>query len=1718
MTPPAPVRDETLVRRLTLLAVCLLLAALACSTDPARILGDTKLDLTVNPLGFLYRALYLWDPSYFGQLQNQAYGYLFPNGPFHALLVGAGVPEWVVQRLWLAALLCAAFTGTVAVARALRIGSLPAQVVAGIAFALSPRALTLLSYNSAELQPTLLLPWVLLPLIHGTRPGADPRRAALLSAAAFLLCGGTNAASELAVLTVPLLYLLTRAPGRRKRTLLAWWPAAIGLVSFWWLAPLLVMGRYVFSFMPFTEDAATTTSVTSLLNTVRGASNWMGYVPGSSALPAGSAVATTPWLVLATALVAALGLAGAVHRRNPERLFLGLSVLAGTAVVAAGYTGPLGGLPGPLVQDLLDGALSPFRNVHKFDVLIRLPVALGLAHLPAAAARRPLLGARPRLPAPERLTAAACTLAVLATLTPLATVGAATRGSFTEIPDYWYQATAWLDDRSGGRTTMAVPGSARGEYLWGRPMDEPMQPLMTGPWTNQQIIPWGSAGVSRLTHAVDQRLSAGQGSPGLAAALARMGVRYLLVRNDLQREGNNGGWPARVHQALADSPGIDYVRSFGPVMGSLEALPAARWYDQPYRALDVYRVADTAPLAGVVPADTALRVTGGPEALLAMAEHGLLTDDRPVLVGDDPGADRVPAARTVTADTLRRVEVVYPDVRRNTSATLTADEDYSRDVPAPDVVDPAWQPYTATVRHDGIAAVTASSAESGALAVPARRNPGRTPYAALDGSAATSWRSSSADGAVGEWLEVVFTEPRDVTGTTVTFERLPDTPPPSKVTVTTDHGSAQTELDPFTGAQELAVPEGRTSRLRVRVDALAWQPAHPFGTRVGIVALAVPGLHAERVLTVPGPADTGTLLFTGSAGALPGCMRGSRVWTCHPDLAAQGEDARSLDRTVTLSADAAAGDHAVTGQVTVADPQRVERAANRAGGYPKVTSSSTSVDHPAAMGRAAFDGDDATVWYPDPAEDRPSLDVDFGKRVTLSEMTVEFPRGDTVTRPVRVVLDTGKTVREGLIGSSGRLTFAELRTRTLRITFDPPRDQPLEIAEIDLPGVRTLGPVPDTDAATACGQGPRLLVNGTAVETRITGGTLRDQAEGRPPAVRQLHRRAPAGGRQPDHRAGEPSLPPRHGRRPRRRPRRRGAGARPARRDRGMGPQRTPRHRGRRHRLLPRRHRELQRGLDGPPRRLRHRAHPGPPGRLETGVAAARGHLGHRGPHLRARHRLPRGAAHRRGTGRRRPGRAGRAAPHRLRGPRRGTGRRRPRPHRPLRTGRRRRPPGTVERRMGRMRGRPRRPVHRLPAGAAQPAGLAEPGGRRLAGRRGPGRRRRRRTRRPPRRRAARRPPARLGRTTAVPARPRRHRTRPGRPLPPPPTQRTRSSRAGAPQRRHRGGDAVTPADTGTETPMPQEPTGTRPRGARTVPPRTAGLLTAALGAFCATVALLLPAVAAPRLALLPAPLHQTWTLTDPEAAYLDTAHWRTREDVPLVRRTETLGAPVPGEPGLLVLAVTVTTESDRGPVDHHEHRLVVDRATGRTVDCCGADPAPGGALAGLWPPGSTGAELPLHDPDTGAAPELRLDGTEQVAGLTVHRYTQHLPPTRVPGSLRDVPASALDADGGGTVRAERWVEATRTYWVEPVSGQVVDLAEQRRETLRTPDGDHEALLLDADLRLETGQAAAAAHHAGERARLLTAVRGRLPLLLGALGAALVAAGTVLVRRAARTR
>lgn len=248
--------------RFRLSAICVVLSACAFMQDPARIAADTKLDLAINPGGLLTRALQLWDPqSFSGSLQNQAYGYFWPMGPFFWVGHTLGVPAWVVQRLWWSMLLILAFLGIVKLVRLLGMGGPLARVVAGLAYALSPMLLTKIGPLSAEVLPIAIAPWIVFPLVCGASRGS-PRRWAAVSALVIVCVGGINAVAMLAVLPLGGWWILSRANGRRKWALLGWWSLGIALASVWWTIPLLILGKYSPPFLDWIESSSITTGVT----------------------------------------------------------------------------------------------------------------------------------------------------------------------------------------------------------------------------------------------------------------------------------------------------------------------------------------------------------------------------------------------------------------------------------------------------------------------------------------------------------------------------------------------------------------------------------------------------------------------------------------------------------------------------------------------------------------------------------------------------------------------------------------------------------------------------------------------------------------------------------------------------------------------------------------------------------------------------------------------------------------------------------------------------------------------------------------------------------------------------------------------------------------------------------------------------------------------------------------------------------------------------------------------------------------------------------------------------------------------------------------------------------------------------------------------------------------------------------------------------------------
>lgn len=151
-------------RRAQLLVVSAIVVVGCFLQAPGRLVRDTKLDLVIDPVGFLGRTLHLWDPSAsFGQLQNQAVGYLFPIGPYFAIGHALGIPDGSSSERGSRHCSSSASGERCGCSRPWASGPPGPAAPGAAAYGLSPSILTLVGFQSGAELPHALLPWALLP-------------------------------------------------------------------------------------------------------------------------------------------------------------------------------------------------------------------------------------------------------------------------------------------------------------------------------------------------------------------------------------------------------------------------------------------------------------------------------------------------------------------------------------------------------------------------------------------------------------------------------------------------------------------------------------------------------------------------------------------------------------------------------------------------------------------------------------------------------------------------------------------------------------------------------------------------------------------------------------------------------------------------------------------------------------------------------------------------------------------------------------------------------------------------------------------------------------------------------------------------------------------------------------------------------------------------------------------------------------------------------------------------------------------------------------------------------------------------------------------------------------------------------------------------------------------------------------------------------------------
>jgi arabinofuranan 3-O-arabinosyltransferase len=1076
------------------------------ANDPGRMFFDTKLSVDLNPYGFYASLWHLMDPlNTFGALNDQAIGYAVPMAPFYLAGHLAHVPVWLTERLWLSLIIAVGFGGLVKLADALGIGSPVSRILAGLAFALWPTFTIVIGSTSAAALPGMLAPWAVLPLTTAVRGRGGVIGPAARSGAVVLCMGGVNAAVTIDALLLPGLFILTYARGRRLVSLALCWGGAVAMATAWWALPLLLQGRYAFNFLPYVEQASTTTGTMSAAAALRGAGNWTAYLNlGTPWLPAGWAMVGTPMAIIAGAAAAACGLYGLAMRSMPAAAWLRLSAGVAAAGALAGYGGALGGPFHQAVDHLLDGSLAPFRNVYKLEPVIAAALALGLAHAAATwLARAPGRRASPIQRVFTVEARAVVGLVLVGLMLPYLSGQVLNPGSFSAVPRYWYQAAAFLAARSPLNTALVVPADAHGEYLWGDPIDDPLVALARSPWAESGLVPYGGAGSQILLETAENAIESGEQVSGLPGYLQRAGVRYIVVRNDLDPGQVGYTSAALVHQTLALS-GFTRVASFGPPIGGAQIEPRATREQQAalpsYPAVEVYAapgagLTGSAPPSPVstLPVSQTVVVNGGPDSLLQLTGQHLLGPGQPAIIAGDLLPVR--PARWAVTDGQRRADTLFGLVNANVSYTYAATETNPAGAgqlgraggpPRQLLPVPASGHETVAVLS-GAASVTVSS--YGSWIADTQQD---DPVNAFDGDPATAWAEGNERTPVGQWIQINFTGRLDLPAR-VGIRLLDDSTDreiASLLRVSTAAGSTTTQVTATGAIQPLNVVPGRTRWLRITiVGAQRVSLGYPGA---GISDVLIPGVRVTRLLRpAPDPA---------------GQQAASVVFSFHQQVPSPFAFA-DPDATPPMAR-----------RFTIADPATLRLRASALAvpgpgldalldqigppgqGVLQVSVASTPGAQPAGFPASLISGSGGTPWTAEDAS--PVIHLSWHGQRRIASMIVR-PAAGLPSRPLSVEITSPDGTRQASIGPGGLVRFATpLTTDRIDVSFPRVRAAtivtstgqletvPVRLSRLSVPalaGLRSVTPDEQARFTLACGRGPALTVDGRVYPTSVSG-------------------------------------------------------------------------------------------------------------------------------------------------------------------------------------------------------------------------------------------------------------------------------------------------------------------------------------------------------------------------------------------------------------------------------------------------------------------------------------------------------------------------------------------------------------------------------------------------------------------------------------------------------
>ena len=296
---------------------------------------------------------------------------------------------------------------------------------------------------------------------------------------------------------------------------------------------------------------------------------------------------------------------------------------------------------------------------------------------------------------------------------------------------------------------------------------------------------------------------------------------------------------------------------------------------------------------------------------------------------------------------------------------------------------------------------------------------------------------------------------------------------------------------------------------------------------------------------------------------------------------------------------------------------------------------------------------------------------------------------------------------------------------------------------------------------------------------------------------------------------------------------------------------------------------------------------------------------------------------------------------------------------------------------------------------------------------------------------------------------------------------------------------------------------------------RVLGLTLTGLGAFFIVLAVLLRFYLPGQVIKFPLNEYVVTTLTGHNISYFSQKQVKELSGVTAKATSTVEGDVTAGSSSTAVWNDFTAVEdlTNNEPISYTSQRSAFDRRTGVLVNCCGAyigtnTKVRQSGQGYVWPIGTQKKTYQVFDTTVLKPEPFRYAGTTTIDGMTAYKFVEQV--TNRQFTTQTLPGSLVGLSDQPSVTLPEYVTETNTYWIDPVTGAVLNVNQNQTLTLQQPVGTTRLVLFQGTLAETPQSIQSSVHLAGSSHLKISWIQAIGPIVAVLLGIVLLIVGIAL--------